>query len=316
MKRIIIFLILFGSCDRGEKGIVSEPRPVITEVITLESDYINQVYYDLYTTSVVSSNVKFDWDIGFSCNALDSRLILNSSNGGAVCKFYNMNFNEEPELNNVVWQWDTPNGDMDSTAFGNLDTNILYIIDRGYDLNGNNIGYKKIRLLEFDNLGYHLRIANLDNTEDTLIYIVKNSNKQFVSFSFNDYSIDLMEPEKTNWDLLFTQYTEIFTDPAMAYIVTGVLINQNHVQVALDTINTFNDIDYSMVNQYTFSSARNYIGYQWKYYSFSSASYTILDHYNFIIKDDKDRYFKLHFIDFYNNMGEKGFPTFEIQELL
>ena len=93
MKRIIIFLILFGSCDRGEKGIVSEPRPVITEVITLESDYINQVYYDLYTTSVVSSNIKFDWDIGFSCNILDSRLVLNSSNGGGVFKLYNKYIN-------------------------------------------------------------------------------------------------------------------------------------------------------------------------------------------------------------------------------
>ena len=305
MKRIIIFLILFGSCDRGEQGIISEPRPVITEVITLESDYINQVYYDLYTTSVVSSNIKFDWDIGFSCNTLDSRLVLNSSNGGGVFKLYNIDFHEEPELNNAVWEWDNPNGNMDSTAFGNLDTNILYIIDRGYDLNGNNIGYKKIRLLVFDNLGYHLRIANLDNTEDTLIYIVKNGDKQFISFSFSDYSIDLIEPEKTNWDLLFTQYTDLvekpkkegaFTDPAMVYVVTGVLINQNHVHVALDTINAFNDINYSMINQYVFNSSRDYIGYQWKVFDFSSNLYTIRNDYNFIIKDDKDRYFKLHFI--------------------
>ena len=28
-----------------------------------------------------------------------------------------------------------------------------------------------------------------------------------------------------------------------------------------------------------------------------------------------DKYYKLHFIDFYNNLGEKGYPKFEIQEL-
>ena len=36
---------------------------------------------------------------------------------------------------------------------------------------------------------------------------------------------------------------------------------------------------------------------------------------NFIIKNSIGLYFKLHFIDFYNDSGEKGYPKFALQQL-
>ena len=35
----------------------------------------------------------------------------------------------------------------------------------------------------------------------------------------------------------------------------------------------------------------------------------------FELRTVRPRYFKLHFIDFYNDNGEKGNPKFDIQEL-
>jgi hypothetical protein len=57
------------------------------------------------------------------------------------------------------------------------------------------------------------------------------------------------------------------------------------------------------------------VGYNWKEYDLSAGEYTVFSNINYIIQDKNDKYYKLHFIDFYNNLGEKGYPKFEIQEL-
>ena len=84
---------------------------------------------------------------------------------------------------------------------------------------------------------------------------------------------------------------------------------------ATDTINKFTDIDLNMIDQYNFTDMQNEIGYDWKKYNFTSQNYTVNSEITYIISDVDNRYFKLHFIDFYNDNGEKGSPKFEIQEL-
>jgi len=85
--------------------------------------------------------------------------------------------------------------------------------------------------------------------------------------------------------------------------------------VATDTINTFKDIELNMIDQYNFTNEQNEIGYNWKLYNFTSQSYIVKSDITYIISDIDGRYFKLHFIDFYNDNGEKGNPKFEIQKL-
>jgi len=70
-----------------------------------------------------------------------------------------------------------------------------------------------------------------------------------------------------------------------------------------------------MIGQYNFTNMQNKIGYDWKSYNFSSKSYNVNPNITYIITDIDGRYFKLHFIDFYNDNREKGNPKFEIQEL-
>ena len=85
--------------------------------------------------------------------------------------------------------------------------------------------------------------------------------------------------------------------------------------VAIDTINNFGDIELNMIDQYVFVNTQNEIGYSWKSYNFESQIYTVNSDITYIISDVSNRYFKLHFTDFYNSYGEKGAPNFEIQEL-
>jgi hypothetical protein len=57
------------------------------------------------------------------------------------------------------------------------------------------------------------------------------------------------------------------------------------------------------------------IGYNWKSYDMNAGEYSINTNLNYILNDKDGRYFKLHFIDYYNSSGDKGYPKFEIQEL-
>jgi len=67
--------------------------------------------------------------------------------------------------------------------------------------------------------------------------------------------------------------------------------------------------------EFNFSNEQNAIGYKWKIYDFDAQIYSVNSQMTYIIKSVSNRYFKLRFLDFYNNEGEKGFPSFEIQEL-
>ena len=66
---------------------------------------------------------------------------------------------------------------------------------------------------------------------------------------------------------------------------------------------------------FVFDDNQNSIGFNWKEYDLTSGVYTVFANINYIIRDNELRYYKLHFIDFYNDLGVKGYPKFEIQEL-
>ena len=84
---------------------------------------------------------------------------------------------------------------------------------------------------------------------------------------------------------------------------------KNYIPVGLPTLNDF-IIKEKEIN---FSDKQNEIGYNWK--NWTGSEYTINTNYTYIIKSVSNRYFKLRFVDFYNSSGERGFPTFEFQEL-
>ena len=115
--------------------------------------------------------------------------------------------------------------------------------------------------------------------------------------------------------MLFTQYTHLYSDTTTpAYLVTGVILN-SEVLVAEDNSFSFEEINYSIIDQLNFTSNKDAIGFDWKEYNFDAGFYTVNSNLNYIIKDRQQRYFKLRFTDFYNSNGDKGCPTFEIQEL-
>tara|TARA_B100000700_G_scaffold301696_1_gene371210 strand:+ start:244 stop:1221 length:978 start_codon:yes stop_codon:yes gene_type:complete len=315
----IFFMTYLISCEMQETPISPhEPGDIVTQQIVLEQDYKNQVFYNFKNNSVVSDNIKTDWDLGFVMHNNQDFIVLNSSTFMQVALVNTVGFEEIININNLEWQWDNPSGIEYGTEISCESTsNNIYIIDRGYLLNGNKRGYKKLMIQEVTNDYYKIRYADLDNSGDTVIQINKENESSFISYSFNIDDKTSVFPQSDTWDLVFTQYTDFFSDTTTpAYLVTGVLTNYlNNILVALDTINEFEQITIEMINNYNFSNKQNEIGYNWKSFDLENNLYSINSSMIYIIRDVDGRYFKMRFIDFYNDFGEKGYPQFQLQEL-
>jgi hypothetical protein len=232
---------------------------------------------------------------------------------------YNTTINHFEEIKDTAGfyekrQWDAPSGSLDSTAIGDWrDGKSVYIIDRGYSETGAHQGFRKVQFLSADADKYILRIANLNGSGEQCMEIIKDSRYNFMFLSFQNNRLTDVEPPKDEWDLTFTQYTHVFYNPTMTYLVTGCLLNRYATMATIDKVNDFSSINYNDILTYQLTAAINSIGYDWKIYT--GNTYIVNSKINYVIRSSDGRYYKLHFIDFFNSSGSKGNPKWEFQAL-
>jgi len=332
---LLSMVILLASCFKEDDKIAPhDPGNVETVAIELTKDYRYQVYFDLGSGEIASTNLKKEWDLGFECQENGWHIILNTSNFMVAAATGQTDFSVPIDTVGFKWKFDVSSGNRDSTAIGQwvdflptdstkMYTNEVYVIDRGYDELGNLRGLRKIIFLQVDDSTYSIRYANLDGTAENSFRVIKDPTVNYVCFSFDAGGNQLtLEPAKYDWDLLFTQYTTLLItdegDP-YPYLVTGVLANYSIIQVAQDTLYDFTYLSLDNAVNLSYSATQDEIGYDWKDIvgdvNSGNVSYVIVEGLNYVIRDREGFYYKLRFISFYNNSGEKGYPTFEFQRL-
>jgi len=320
----ILFLIIFISCET-EDSALDPPKPgdIETMQIEIEYPYLNQVYYDCGTNSVVSQNTKYDWDLAFECGVEGSHIILNSSKGMYAKNLKNVELDfVHSDPKNIDWDWDVSSGDLDSLAIktswgnlGNIFMENVFIINRQYNSSFEHSGYVNMRILSIDDKKYEIEYFDYNNNKITKTEIIKDNSRNFVHFSFENGQIEI-EPKKDEWDILFTNYQNKFIELDYPFVITGALINRyNKVSVAEDSTRIFQDITLGDSSNYEFSNNADIIGYDWKIRNSDDNSFEIDERKFYIIRATEGIFYKLKFVDFYNNEGEKGFPKFEIQRL-
>lgn len=312
-----ISALLLFACRKEEIAIPKhDPGNVITASVNMEDDYRWQIYFDLKTNSVVGKNRKNAWDLGFETSADGFHVILNAAKFMSVYKTSETDFNSVTTVSGDQ-KYDAISGDIDSTAIGDWRTEKpVYIIDRGVDALGNTLDKVKFQLLNYDASSYTIQFANLDNTGFKNMTFAKDSLYNFSFLSFNNGGeIVAIEPPKKDWDLCFSQYTELLFDgnENIYYLVTGCLLNRYDTKATMTEEIGFDEINFSTTTNVPFSAAVNAIGYDWKEYDF--VSYVVDVKKNYIIQDSEGLYYKLRFIDYYSEQGAKGSPKFEFQQL-
>ena len=124
-----------------------------------------------------------------------------------------------------------------------------------------------------------------------------------------------LEPASNAWDLKFTQYTFFFIEENTNYLVTGLLLNRNNTMAIMDEEVNYEDIDKEMAESYTLKENIDVPGYNWKGFSLDANEYTVYFNKNYIIRSSSGFYYKLRFLDWYNDEGEVGHAKFEYQKL-
>ena len=336
LKKIIILvtvIALFSSCFKEDEMVPSHDQgEVVTVVIPMTQYYTKQVYFNLELGDIVSSNTRSIFDLNFSCDDTSTIIRLNTANFAKAAKTMFENLEDVTDTVGLVWKFDKSDGNPDSTAFGNWisiagdDTtyrNKVWVINRGIDALGNVLGLKKIKFNRLIGGKYFFTFSNMDNSGKVDDFVEKDNLYYYSQYSFINEDLMQTEPEKFNWDLLFTQYTTLlFTDGGLPYpyLVTGVLQKFDNISIASDTSMVFSDITLSDSSNFYFSTALDKIGYDWKKLvgdvNTGSIYYEIKLNENYIIKDYNSYFYKLRFINFYDPLtGEKGYPTFEYQRL-
>ncbi len=316
MYKFIIFTLLLTFLSACFKEEIPVKKPdagnVLTNTAELGPDYRYQIYYDFESNSFVHKKLKTTWGIGFSCISDQFYIRLNSANASAVKLINNESFEQKTDTSGGIWLRDQPNGNLTETGCGELTVGNLYLFDLGFSFDGTHLGYAKLEVLSLENNSYHVKTALLDNSLLRTSTILKNDDYHYIYYSFNTGVVDNIAPTKNSWDICFTQYTHIFED-ATPYLVTGVLSNRELVEVAEVFDTEFSEINFELLSDLEFNTDINAIGYDWKV--FNGNEFTIDASKNYVIKNRNNIYFKIHFIDFYNTQGEKGFPLFEMQAL-
>jgi hypothetical protein len=293
--------------------------------------YPNKVFIDLSAnrqTPVLRTN----WDLGFSSDANEFRVILNSSSAMMAKPIAKDDLNAVTAADTVgfgaemAFSGTAPNpatlsyidypSDRAKTAIAAIGAtatdNKVYIINRGTGVGSPAPlrGWKKVRIIRNTNGGYTLQHADIAATSFSSIDIPKDDKYFFKYVSFETGLVNV-EPEKKKWDIAWTYFTNIFgSGPSEAPFLFQDFVLQNknvevaRVMTAVKTYETFAEAD---IAGQTFSSSQTTIGSSWRATFPAAAPNT--DRY-YIIKDGDGNYYKLRFTAVTDG-GVRGYPWIE-----
>jgi hypothetical protein len=244
---IVPLTVMVSSCFKEDQPVNPHaPGNYITDTVSLTDSYQYQEYYSLHDSSVVGSNIRSIWDLGFESSADGWRVILNSSCFMKSAYLSGQTFGAAVDTTGATWLFNPSDGSADSLVAGKwftlngsdtIGTNRLLLIDRGVDVKGNPRGFSQLIIDSLVNGTYYFRIAAMNGTNPKSYSVNKIAGVNHALFSISAPSSIITEPQNTSWDLLFSQYTTLlFTDVGepYPYLVTGVLLNPKSTLVAID----------------------------------------------------------------------------------
>jgi hypothetical protein len=331
----IIHILIFGlaiicvSCFEKDQIVPLQEYNGQAFVFT-QSIYSSQFFYDLSSNKIINQTPNNKWDLSFESKKQGYVIRINSSNLLAVLPTNETDFN----ITNFTtlgrkWNYDKSDGNPDSTAISKwVNTQLspynysgeVFLLGQYDGINYNPL--KKFVFYSVTDTSYRFKYANIDGSNLKDVMIKKDSLYNCVFYSISKNDTVYIEPLKSKWDLLFSQYsTTLYTDAGtpVPYFVRGTLINAYKVKAALDSIHDFSSINLSDIGDFDFKTNWDIIGHNWKSVEVNqqanTAKYEVRANYNYIIEDSEGDYYKLKFISFFNALQSPGYPTFIIEKL-
>lgn len=325
--------LCLSSCQKPDKPIALPEKGTSQHAtVDMGEDYLEQFFYNIENGQIVHTSFVNSWDLAFEASPAGYHVFMN---GAKTSDFYVYNTHktnladvkDPPAISKSEWGYDAPCGTADSTYIGNwrqangMSKNEVYVIKWSAD--GLNYIYYKMILVSVSSDKYIISYGYFDKPETKVMTIPKDDNYNFTYFTFDDGGkIIQPEPPKNTWDIVFTRYRHIYYDYPVPdanffpYTVMGVLLNPYNTTAVADSVTGYENIKTAYIANAKFCKDRNVIGFDWKSYDYvGTFKYTVHKNKCYIVKDQDDKFWKLHFIDYYSNLGVKGSPSFEYERL-
>lgn len=351
MIAVALFAIIFTSCKKNTDEPIIVVPPSDGSTLTLNgligaeagSAAGNSVYVD-FSKDKQTSVARTSWDLGFYSGA-DFRVILNNttSAGAKVITKANASLATVGEADTLgltlaVSQasplpahfafFDAIDANLSNTVIPAISAtateNKVIILNRGTGGGSAVKSWIKLKVTRNTSGGYTLQYGKIKETANfTTIDIPKDGNFNFKFVSLNNGAVVSVEPEKANWDLVWTYsvYKTTFGSDLVPYNFSDlVFINKlagvtaTAVATSTKSYATFGEADLSVV---TFSSARDVIGSNWRLtqpvtVNGITTPIGVKSDTFFLVKDGSGNVYKLKFNSFISNDGgTRGKPVIE-----
>jgi len=322
----------------------------------------NQVWLDLSDITIVGGKEqpkqtltkRTDWDMGFYSGS-SFKVIINSSvmmAAGKIPNATNIDLVKEADVTALKNQVQVANFNPANIAYiddvnGNFPTattaiadispvdseNAVYLVNMGKGLytgsvpvgsiatGGDSRGWMKVQVVRSGD-GYKIKYAEVNATSHKELTIAKNAAYNFNFVSLLNHKEVLIQPEKKNWDIGFTVFTNTITGSGSYvygdFVTTNVVggAASYEVKVAADVAaQTYKDFKKSDVDasKFIYNDQRS-IGPNWRNPVGVNGLEVFGDRF-YVIKDPEGNYFKLKFSRITDKDGIRGFPQFEYNPL-
>ncbi|AWI27121.1 hypothetical protein HYN49_00425 [Flavobacterium pallidum] len=309
----------------------------------------NQVYIDLSSGTMTMAK-RVSWDLGFY-SGTDFRVVLNSSLKMAAKKLETTNIDEVQAADEtmiiaqgqgIASQVDNPTGVFDNDASthdtaidaisANDADNKVYLVNMGSNPaanapaigadgsgSGSLRGWMKIRVLRNGN-DYKIQYADIASITHQEVTISKDTAYNFTFFSLTTKNVVPVEPQKTQWDLNFTTFTNLLGGTTPYYfpdfVVTNLKGGAKAYMVSITDTVTYDSFTKANVVQDNFTDNQTNIGSNWRSTSVNGpngpvSQFVLKTDRFFVIKDPAGNIYKLKFTGGANTAGERGYPTFQ-----
>jgi len=300
-KTSYLFVLLLAACFPKEDAV--EPAPRVGKSVFVYNGPTNNkdsvTFYSLKSGEIISQVSPMLWDF-----YVDEEVVrLNYFRSMRVAKFDDT-WDKLEDTVGLKFRYLT----YDNVGFESeweLLEGQIYVVDYGLDKQYNPIGLTSVR---FERTTDGMKIWHNPIGSD---YPVFEEIKE-ASFYYNlreKNAIDL--PTEKEYDLAFGKYTDLVTvdNITQAYSVYGAILGD---VIGFELAQPYEDVTEFSTDMIDLS--KDIIGWDWKNFNRTvggSGVYEILGNRTYVVNTGGSSKYKLRFVNFYNDQGQSGHPTFE-----
>lgn len=301
-KILLFFIITIVSCFPKEEKV--EPSLRIYQSVSVDAGPTKNdvLFYSLDAGRIVAKASPMEWDL-----YIDNEVIrINYFRSMSVAKT-NKNWEEINDTSGLSFSFLTDQI-SDTLSQWELSENQIYVLNMGLDNEYEPLGFMVFQASRTSD-GVILKYRDLDGTNEWTNQI---SEDHFYYHLKNEQRLNL--PNDKEYDIALGKYTDYITvdDISQDYTIYGAIVGNASAYLLDDDFETIDANDFD-VNQ--LSNRKDIIGWDWKRFNLEKNAYEILPKMTYMISTNSDYLCKLRFVDYLNDQGISGHPTFEYEIL-